>query len=96
MRDNGGGKGDRRGDVPAEDRGREALNSPKAGLAEFVEIRAGDARMTLREVGGDIDLALIDGWPLTRRLPRGSSRSTACFCTAEAPGHHRGQRQRGK
>lgn len=34
-----------------------------AGLAEFAEIREGDARETLRNLGGDIDFALIDGWP---------------------------------
>ena len=34
-----------------------------AGLAEFAEIREGDARETLRDLGGDIDFALIDGWP---------------------------------
>jgi predicted O-methyltransferase YrrM len=35
----------------------------EAGLTEWAEIRVGDARETLRDVGGLVDLALIDGWP---------------------------------
>ena len=38
-------------------------NLEDAGLAEFAQIREGDARQTLRDLGGDIDFALIDGWP---------------------------------
>jgi predicted O-methyltransferase YrrM len=34
----------------------------EAGLAEFAEIRAGDARETLRDTGGAIDLLFLDGW----------------------------------
>ena len=41
-------------------------NLEAAGLSEFVEIRAGDARETLRNVGGAVDFALIDGWPAER------------------------------
>ncbi|MES2451510.1 MAG: class I SAM-dependent methyltransferase [Pseudomonadota bacterium] len=33
----------------------------EAGLAGFVDIRLGDARETLREIDGDIDLVLLDG-----------------------------------
>src|SRR6185369_6394595 len=36
-----------------------------AGLADLVEIREGDARETLKDVGGAVDLLLIDGaWSL--------------------------------
>jgi len=62
MRDNGGGKVIGAEIVP-EKIAAAQVNLEAAGLAAFVEIRAGDARATLRDVGGDIDLALIDGWP---------------------------------
>ncbi len=38
-------------------------NLADAGLVEFVEIRQGDARQTLRDLGGPVDFVLIDGWP---------------------------------
>jgi predicted O-methyltransferase YrrM len=44
-------------------------NLADAGLADYADIRVGDARETLRDVGGPIDFALIDGWP----LPEGPS-----------------------
>jgi predicted O-methyltransferase YrrM len=34
----------------------------EAGLAAFAEVRLGDARETLRDVAGPIDLLLLDGW----------------------------------
>lgn len=34
----------------------------EAGLAEFVEVRAGDARETLQDIAGPIDLLFLDGW----------------------------------
>jgi predicted O-methyltransferase YrrM len=34
----------------------------EAGLADFAEVRLGDARETLRDVAGPIDLLLLDGW----------------------------------
>jgi len=34
-----------------------------AGLAGLADIRQGDARETLRDLGGPIDFMLIDGWP---------------------------------
>ncbi|MGN8000192.1 O-methyltransferase [Sphingomonas sp. 22176] len=40
-------------------RARATLNT--AGLADLVEIRAGDALETLKDVGGEIDLLLVDG-----------------------------------
>jgi predicted O-methyltransferase YrrM len=38
-------------------------NLADAGLDGFVEIRAGDARETLRDLGGPVDFVLVDGWP---------------------------------
>lgn len=38
-------------------------NIDDAGLGRFVEIRVGDARETLRDLAGPIDLLLIDGYP---------------------------------
>ena len=38
-------------------------NLAAAGLAQWVDIRLGDARQTLRDLGGGVDFALIDGWP---------------------------------
>lgn len=40
---------------------RARANLDAAGLADLVEIRVGDARETLADVGGDIDLVLLDG-----------------------------------
>ncbi|OZI34937.1 methyltransferase [Bordetella genomosp. 10] len=40
---------------------RARANLEAAGLADLVEIRVGDARETLREIGGPIDLVLLDG-----------------------------------
>lgn len=37
-------------------------NIAEAGLADFVDIRGGDARQTLEDVGGPIDFVLIDVW----------------------------------
>ncbi len=37
-------------------------NLTEAGLADVVDIRAGDARQTLRDAGGPIDMVLLDGW----------------------------------
>jgi predicted O-methyltransferase YrrM len=34
-----------------------------AGLDGWVDLREGDARQTLRDLGGAVDFALIDGWP---------------------------------
>jgi predicted O-methyltransferase YrrM len=42
-------------------------NIDDAGLGECVDIREGDARETLRDLGGPVDFALIDGWPLAAR-----------------------------
>ncbi len=38
-------------------------NLADAGLADYAQIRQGDARETLRDLGGPADFVLIDGWP---------------------------------
>jgi predicted O-methyltransferase YrrM len=38
-------------------------NLADAGLADYADIREGDARQTLRDLGGPVDFALMDGWP---------------------------------
>jgi predicted O-methyltransferase YrrM len=62
VRDNGGGRVIGAEIVPAKIATARA-NLGAAGLEQLVEIRAGDARQTLRDVGGPVDFALIDGWP---------------------------------
>lgn len=62
MRDNGGGTVIGAELVPAKI-ATAKRNLAAAGLSQYVEIREGDARETLRDVGGPIDFALIDGWP---------------------------------
>jgi predicted O-methyltransferase YrrM len=62
MRDNGGGVVIGSEIVPEKIEAAQR-NIAEAGLSEFVEIREGDACQTLRDVGGEIDFALIDGWP---------------------------------
>lgn len=62
VRDNGGGRviGTEWVHAKAE-RAREHL--AEAGLSEFVEIREGDARETLRTIDGEVDFMLNDGFP---------------------------------
>jgi predicted O-methyltransferase YrrM len=38
-------------------------NLTEAGLGHLCDIRVGDARQTLRDLGGPVDFMLIDGWP---------------------------------
>lgn len=63
MRDNGGGLVIGSELVPAKvEVARQNLSD--AGLSDYADIRVGDARQTLSDLGGPIDFALIDGWPL--------------------------------
>jgi predicted O-methyltransferase YrrM len=62
MRDNGGGRVIGSELVPAKV-ATAKRNLSEAGLADYAEIREGDARQTLRDLGGPVDFALIDGWP---------------------------------
>ena len=42
-------------------------NLADAGLGNFVDVRVGDARQTLRDAGGPVDFLLLDSWiPLVR------------------------------
>ena len=64
LRDNGGGEliGSELEPTKAA-RARGHIDT--AGLADLVDIREGDALQTLKDVGGEVDLALIDGaWSL--------------------------------
>lgn len=62
IRDNGGGTVIGSEIVPAKV-ATAKRNLADAGLAEYAEIREGDARQTLRDLGGPVDFILIDGWP---------------------------------
>jgi predicted O-methyltransferase YrrM len=62
MRDNGGGRVIGSELVPAKV-ATATRNLSEAGLVDYAEIREGDARQTLRDLGGSLDFALIDGWP---------------------------------
>ena len=62
MRDNGGGTVIGSELVP-EKVATAWRNLADAGLADYADIREGDARQTLSSVGGPVDFALIDGWP---------------------------------
>ncbi|WP_213775368.1 class I SAM-dependent methyltransferase [Bradyrhizobium sp. dw_78] len=64
LRDNGGGRLIGSELEPAKvARARAHLDA--AGLADLVDIREGDALETLKDVGGEVDLVLIDGaWSL--------------------------------
>lgn len=62
MRDNGGGQVIGAELVPEKVEVARS-NLADAGLSGYAEIRTGDARETLRDLGGPVDFALIDGWP---------------------------------
>jgi predicted O-methyltransferase YrrM len=64
VRDNGGGTVIGSELVPAKVE-TARTNLAEAGLAKYAEIRVGDARQTLRDLGGPVDFVLIDGWPLS-------------------------------
>ena len=62
VRDNGGGIVIGSEIVPEKlEKARQHLRA--AGLEAFVELRLGDARDTLRDLGGKIDFLFVDGWP---------------------------------
>ena len=64
IRDNGGGTVIGSEIVPEKLRVARR-NLAAAGLAAWVELRPGDARETLRDLGGPVDVALFDGWPVS-------------------------------
>jgi predicted O-methyltransferase YrrM len=64
IRDNGGGQliGS---ELEPSKAARARSHLEAAGLSDLVDIREGDALQTLQDVGGEVDLALIDGaWSL--------------------------------
>lgn len=61
LRDNGGGRVIGSEIVPSK-RARAVANLERAGLADFSEVRLGDARRTLADVPEPVDLVLLDGW----------------------------------
>jgi predicted O-methyltransferase YrrM len=63
MRDNGGGTVIGSELVPAK-AATARRNLADAGLSRYADIREGDARQTLQDLGGQVDFILIDGWPL--------------------------------
>jgi predicted O-methyltransferase YrrM len=62
VRDNGGGTviGT---ELQVEKAAAAQQNFVDAGVADLIELRTGDARQTLADVSGPIDLLLLDGWP---------------------------------
>jgi predicted O-methyltransferase YrrM len=61
LRDNGGGRviGT---EIEPTKHARALAHLREAGLAEQAEVRLGDARETLRDVEGPVDMVLLDGW----------------------------------
>ncbi|MFF5307461.1 O-methyltransferase [Streptomyces sp. NPDC013161] len=64
VRDNGGGTVIGSEIVP-EKAATAQRNLAEAELGKYVDLRVGDARETLRDLGGPVDFALIDGWPIS-------------------------------
>jgi predicted O-methyltransferase YrrM len=67
VRDNGGGQVITT-ELQPEKAGRAQENFVAAGLDDLIDLRLGDARETLRELPGPVDVLTLDGWP-TLRLP---------------------------
>lgn len=44
-------------------------NSEAAGLSRYVDLRVGDLRQTLRDVGGPVDFMLVDIWEVGLPAP---------------------------
>ncbi|MGY1438550.1 O-methyltransferase [Streptomyces reniochalinae] len=65
VRDNGGGLVIGSEVVPAKVKAAQR-NVDDAGLTDYVEIREGDARETLKELGGPVGYAIVDGFQESR------------------------------
>jgi predicted O-methyltransferase YrrM len=61
VRDNGGGTVIGTEILPEKAEVARA-NFAEAGLDNYIDLRVGDARETLRDCGGPLDLVLLDGW----------------------------------
>jgi predicted O-methyltransferase YrrM len=61
VRDNGGGQviGS---EILPEKAAVARANFVEAGLSDFIDLRVGDARETLKDCGGPLDLVVLDGW----------------------------------
>ena len=66
MRDNGGGTVIGSELVPAKVAAARRHHA-EAGLAGYADIREGDARRTLHDLGDPVDFVLVDGWPTDHR-----------------------------
>ncbi len=98
VRDNGGGTVIGTEILPEKAEVARA-NFAEAGVSELVDLRVGDARETLKDCGGPLDLVLLDGWKdieldvlniLAPQLRRGALVFTDNVFTFEAD--NRGQR----
>lgn len=94
VRDNGGGVVIGTEYEPAKAKIARA-HFEEAGLDEWIELREGDLRKTLREVGGPVDFMLVDIWVVANdalRLVAPSLRPgaiVACDNTAAHPDYYR-------
>ena len=61
VRDNGGGTVIGTEILPEKAEVARA-NFAEAGVSELIDLRVGDARETLKDCGGPLDLVLLDGW----------------------------------
>ena len=61
VRDNGGGQVIGSEILPEKAEVARA-NFAEAGLSEFIDLRVGDARETLKDCGEPLDLVVLDGW----------------------------------
>lgn len=61
VRDNGGGTVIGTEILPEKAEVARA-NFAEAGVADLIDLRVGDARETLKDCGGPLDLVLLDGW----------------------------------
>lgn len=99
VRDNGGGTVIGTEILPEKAEVARA-NFAEAGVGEFIDLRVGDARETLKDCGGPVDLVLLDGWKdieldvlqiLEPQLRRGALIFTDNIFTFEAD--NQGQRE---
>ena len=99
VRDNGGGTVIATEILPEKAEVARA-NFSEAGVADLIDLRVGDARETLKDCGGSLDLVLLDGWKdieldvlriLQPQLRRGALVFTDNIFTFEAD--NRGQRE---
>ncbi len=70
-------------------------NFAEAGLSEYIDLREGDLRETLQDVGGPVDFMLVDIWevalPALERVPPSLRPGAIVVCdyTADDPAEYR-------